>query len=275
MLINYDIQKINRTLQDFYYSTGINMDLLKSDFSSVGNYSYWEMKRYCKAIQSTDEGKKVCHMSDRRLLKKCRETKKAQMHICHAGLIDVAAPILYGDDIIGYIIFGQMRTETDFSAVAGYVENLGLESKKMEKLYSEISVYDTNHIESISNIAAMVAKHILLENMLTPNYDESIQPAIMYIENNFEKPLTVQGICKHSSLSKSVLYRRFKSCFDCTVSQYINSKRIEKSIELLTKTNLSIDEISQKVGFLSGSYFSKAFKKEKGISPINYRKNNK
>ncbi len=81
MLITYDIQKINRTLQDFYYATGINMDLLKSDFSSVGNYSYWEMKRYCKAIQSTLEGKKVCFMSDKRLLKKCRDTKKARLFV--------------------------------------------------------------------------------------------------------------------------------------------------------------------------------------------------
>ena len=251
------------------------MDLLKSDFSSVGNYSYWEMKRYCKAVQSTDEGQKVCKMSDRRLLKKCRETKKVQMHICHAGLVDVAAPILYGDEIIGYIIFGQMRADTDFSMVAGYIENLGLERKKMEKLYSEISVFDTNHIESISNIAAMVAKHILLENMLTPDYDESIQAAVMYIDNNFDKNITIQEICKNSNLSKSVLYRRFRNCFDCTVNQYVNSKRIEKSVELLNKTGLSVDEISQKVGFLSGSYFSKAFKKEKGISPINYRKDNK
>ncbi len=197
------------------------------------------------------------------------------MHICHAGLIDVAAPILYGDEIIAYIIFGQMRTDTDFSAVSAYVEKLGLEKSKMEKLYSEISAFDTGHIESISNIAAMVAKHILLENMLTPDYDKTIQPAIMFIEENFHKPLTIQEICRESSLSKSVLYRRFKSSFDCTVSQYINSKRIEKSLEFLTKTDMSVDEISQKVGFTSGSYFSKAFKKEKGISPMSYRKNSK
>ena len=46
----------------------------------------------------------------------------------------------------------------------------------------------------------------------------------------------------------------------------------EKSIEYLTKTDLSMDEISLKVGFSSASYYSKIFKKLKGISPLKYKK---
>ena len=107
--------------------------------------------------------------------------------------------------------------------------------------------------------------------MLIPNWDEDIQRALNYIHANLCQPLSIHSISKNASLSKSVLYRRFHSCFGCTVSQYINKKRIEKATELLRKGNWSVEDVSQQVGFSDCSYFSRAFKKEIGISPVKYK----
>lgn len=271
MLINYDIQKINQTLQDFYNATGINMDLLKDDFTFVGNHSFWEKTHYCKAIQSCEKGRAACRCSDAELFWKSQKSKKAEKHICHAGLIDISLPILYNDVIIGYIIFGQMKTDTDFSKLKEYLNSLGLNETKMSQHYAEIPSVNAAKIQSISNLAEMLVKHILLENMLKPNFDENIQRALNYINENLEKDLTIQNISKNTNISKSVLYRHFHRFFNCTVSQYISKKRVEISIDFLTKSDLSIEEIAQKVGFSSGSYFSKIFKKEKGLSPLKYK----
>ncbi len=272
MLVNYDIQKINHILEDFHNVTGINMDLLKDDFSYVGDHSYWENRRYCKAIQSTEQGKRACVCSDMELFKKSRESRRAEVHICHAGLVDVSVPILYDDAIIGYIIFGQIKVDTDFEAIKEYLVNLGLDEKEMRKFFLEISTFDEKKIQSISNIANMLAKHILLENMLKPDFDEGVQRTINYINDNLDSELSIQNISKNVNISKSVLYRRFQSCFNCTVNQYINRARIEKAKILLRENNLSVEDIAQKVGFLSGSYFSKKFKKETGMSPYKYKK---
>ena len=272
MKVNYNIQKINHALQDFYNATGINMDLLKNDFSFVNNDRYWGEKRYCKAIQSTKEGKKACIHSDKSLFEKSKNSKKTEMHICHAGLIDVSVPVLYNDEIIGYIIFGQMKINDDFPALKNYITKLGLDQSEMEQYYSEIECYETDKIKSISNIAQMLVKHILLESISNSSFDDSFEKVLSYINENIDKNITIQTLSKNVNLSKSVLYRRFKTNFNSTVNQYINRQRIEKSIELLTKTNLSIEEISQRVGFTSGSYFSKIFKKEKGVSPFKFKK---
>ena len=274
MIINYDIEKINNMLQDFYNATGVNMGILGEGFSFVVNKNGWEKNSYCKAIQNTKDGRSACLCSDTSLFKKSRESKKAEYHICHAGLVDVSVPILYNDNIIGYIIFGQIRINTDFSALKEYIISLGLDEQEMEKFYSEISVFDYDRLQSISNIAEMIAKHILLENMLKPDFDENIQKALYYINENLEKELTIENISKNVNISKSALYRNFHSYFNSTVSEYINKKRIEKSLELLKEGNLSIEEIALRVGFSGGSYFSKMFKKEKGVSPLKYKKQN-
>jgi len=271
MIINYDIPKINTALQDFYNATGINMDLLKADFSYV-SFKHRGNECYCKTIQTTDTGKKACLLSDACLLEECKKSKKPEMQVCHAGLLDIAVPILYEDLIIGYILFGQLKTDTNFSAVETYIADLGLDIEELKSYYTEIPFFDPDKVLSVSNIASMLVKHILLENMLKPSFDESIQKAIAFINDNLERDLSIGNISRSINVSKSVLYKRFHTCFQCTISEYINTKRIEKSIEFLTRSDMSIEEISQKVGFSSASYFTKMFKKIKGISPLKYKK---
>jgi len=116
MFINYETKKINKTLYDFYNSTGITINLLDADFNLVSHTPH-EFSNYCKCIQKSESGKKACRHSDIELLKKCKESKKTQIHVCHAGLVDVAVPVNYDGEIIGYMILGQMKTNSDFSQI--------------------------------------------------------------------------------------------------------------------------------------------------------------
>lgn len=271
MTIDYDIRKIDKALFDFYNAVGIRIELLKDDFSPVSSNLH-EICDYCLAVQSCSRGKDICIWSDTNLLEKCKATKKTQVHICHAGLVDVATPILYNDIIIGYIIFGQIKTDTDFSVLKDYIKELGLDEDKMEYYYSSLLTFKPNRIESITNLASMLVKHILLENMLKPALNNGMRAAVDYIDKNLERDMSIKEISSDINVSKSVLYKQFHDKFNCTVNEYIKRKRIEKSIKLIEKDGLSIEEISQSVGFSSASYFSKIFKAYVGKSPLQYKK---
>ncbi len=275
MLINYDTIKINTALQDFFNATGIYMDMLKADFTSVSNRLNWADNRYCKCVQDTPEGKKACRASDLTLLKRCQAEKTTQIHTCHAGLTDVVVPILHDDTILGYILFGQIKTDTDFSALQNYIASLGLDAAEMQLLYQAIPLYTNEKIQSISSIASMLVKHILLENLLRPDYDESMQKAVSYIHEHLDQELSIRALSRGAGISKSVLYKKFHACFQCTVSQYIHLKRVERAAELLKSGTMSVEEIGRKLGFTSASYFSKIFKKHMGVSPLNYKKTQK
>lgn len=271
MNLNYNIQKIDKALQDFHNATGINMRLLNADFSSISHVKNAD-NNYCKCIKSTSSGRKFCSESDRELFSKCKKSRKSEMHICHAGLIDIAIPLIYDNEIIGYIILGQMKGFESLNNIKEYLTELGLDANETEKFYNDLSELDYNKIKSIENIAIMLGKYLLLENLLKPYSNKNIESALLYIQNNFEKPLTIQTIAENINLSKSSLYKYFHSHFNCTVNEYINSKRVEKAVKLLGETDLSIEEISQQTGFASAAYFSRTFKKEKGITPLKFRK---
>ena len=70
--------------------------------------------------------------------------------------------------------------------------------------------------------------------------------------------------------SKTVLYENFRNIFDCTINEYIANKKMEKSVEHLLNTEMSMDEIAQSVGFNSATYYSLVFKKKNGTSPVKF-----
>lgn len=270
MLIDYDVKRLSNVLQDFYGATGINIQIVKDDFSPMVIHGPWHTG-YCNAIQSAKQGEEGCRCSDRKLFEKCRETRKMQIHTCHAGLIDVAVPIIFGSNIIGYIVLGEMKKDADFSAARKFISHLSLDMQKMEKEYEELTFFDSDKIQSVANLAQMLAKYVLLENMLRPGFNRNIEKAVNFIDANLDKSLSVQYISESINVSKSVLYKYFRDFFDCTLSEYITKKRIEKSVELLLGSDLSIEEISKRVGFSSAAYYTMNFKKQKGITPFKFK----
>lgn len=272
MFIDYDFGKANKILNDFYNATGINMVLLKTDFTPLTDRFHWEKNAYCKALQNTKKGEIMCHKSDNCILKQCSETKKTVPHICHAGLYDVSVPIIFEDTVIGYIMFGQIRSDLPFSKVKDHIVALGLNEIEAEKLFYEIPCFDLDKIKSISSIAEIIAKHILLEKALVLKSDERLSEIDNYIDNNLHTNITIHKISTYTNISKSVLYKLFHENYGTTVKDYINGKRVKKAEDLLLSTDLSIENISQQSGFSGVSYFGKIFKEKTGTSPLKYRK---
>ena len=219
-------------------------------------------------------GTTACQRSDTDLLEKCRKTKKIQIHTCHAGLVDVAVPVIFDDEIICYLIFGQMKKEENFEKIEPLIQKLKVRPKiNFEELYRNLSFFDESKMQAVVSIAEIVAKHILTEKFLVPKRNSRIEIATEYINLNFSRPLCVDFISKELHISKSSLYEMFHSNFGCTVNEYINSVRIQKACDLLKTTDLPIEEISRQTGFSKASYFTRVFKKTMNVTPLKYRKN--
>lgn len=95
------------------------------------------------------------------------------------------------------------------------------------------------------------------------------------IDNNIDKPdLDNLFLQKEMSMGRTSLYNKLKQTTGMGTSEYINLRRIKKAEDLLLNTNLSVSEISDRLGFTYQRYFSTIFKKVKGVSPSQFRNNN-
>ena len=100
MALNFDINKLDKTLNDFHCATGVSISILDGDYFPLGTKK--SKNSYCLLVQSTKKGSHRCVNSNRILLEKCKEKKAPIINICHAGLAEMAIPIIQDDEIVKY-----------------------------------------------------------------------------------------------------------------------------------------------------------------------------
>lgn len=95
---------------------------------------------------------------------------------------------------------------------------------------------------------------------------------IDYLDANLDRNIRQCDLVRVSNMSATKLKSLFKQFTGRTLTAYILEKKADKAAHLLSDTSLSIDEISNMVGFDTPTGFSTSFKKQIGISPTEYRK---
>ena len=94
----------------------------------------------------------------------------------------------------------------------------------------------------------------------------------MYIHDNYQKSINLETVAKYVNLHPSYCSTIFKQSEGKSVTEYINTLRINQAKELLDATALRIGEIGTRCGIPDPYYFSRVFNKICGISPTEYRK---
>ena len=94
-------------------------------------------------------------------------------------------------------------------------------------------------------------------------------------DNLSNEELSAKFLTDHLAMSRASLYNKVKTLTGMGVNDYINRIRIERSVHLLTNTELSINEISYEVGFSYPRYFSTSFKQMKGMTPTKFKEENR
>lgn len=92
-----------------------------------------------------------------------------------------------------------------------------------------------------------------------------------YIDSNLDADLSLSTLSKRCFYNPSYFSRAFKEKFQMSLVEYVNRKRVDYAIELLEKSEFSIDVVSAKAGFSDRSSFYRAFAKYVKSSPSDYR----
>ena len=101
--------------------------------------------------------------------------------------------------------------------------------------------------------------------------DDTVKEAQRYMEKNFIDAISVEALASNLGISSRHFVRRFKNATGDSPLQYLQRIRIEAAKQKLEMTGLSINEITQCIGYEDHNSFRKLFKKNTGLSPREYR----
>ena len=115
--------------------------------------------------------------------------------------------------------------------------------------------------------------HIRDKRKSTNDFQNQVyQTALKYVNDNINKSISSEDVARTCGVSPRHLNRIFVQYGGITLGQHIIKRRIDKSFHMLIKTDATIEEIAEKLGFSDSAHFIRTFQKSSGVTPGDYRK---
>ncbi|MGN0384330.1 MAG: helix-turn-helix domain-containing protein [Lachnospiraceae bacterium] len=190
------------------------------------------------------------------------------------------------------LIFHPMILEAMSNKIGRYISDIitntpyimlktGVDWQK-EILLGLKDIYDCRHKTGAELITMMHLYHIwakLVQNVPSDSSGQErtgknlaiLKKIITYIQQNYREKINLEVLCAVGNVGKTKCSTLFAEYINMTPIEYVQYYRIEKSMELLERTDLNITEIAYESGFSESSYFTETFRRMKGVSPTKYR----
>lgn len=276
MKINFDRSSYEQLEQ--YFRDACNVNLFFLDETGEFRYLPKISCDICEQVRNIPQLFSQCQKCTSEAKKTCQQTRKLQIYQCHLGFTEIMLPIFIDNICVGYLTFGQI-INTDNPLTLHHIENTLKESFHLYNFtIDDLSVkinqsvkMTTQRIKSVAELMKICASHLILSEIIKL---ETLTTPIMlenYIAKNLKEPLRSEDLCKEFNISRSQLYLIAQKNFNCGISKYIQTKRIERAKELLTTSSYEIAHIGEEVGIIDNAYFSRIFKQSTGYSPREYR----
>ena len=99
-----------------------------------------------------------------------------------------------------------------------------------------------------------------------------LESAIDYVELHYQSAFKIADLAAQCHMSETHFRRIFQEKMNMTPIEYVNFVRVKKACELIDKTDISMEEVAEKVGFITPSTFNRNFRKIIGTSPYQWKK---
>lgn len=269
-------EKISSVLKELHKISGFRISIHNTDFKEI--VAYPTVKQgFCAKIHELSESElSACLSCDSEACKKVLISGETVIYKCRHGLVEAVSPLYSFGALTGFLMMGQILADNDSSenAMRTLVE-LGEGIAEAKALVDGIPRVSSDMIKSFVNIMTVCASYLTLSNAVTGAKATIGQLARQYIAEHFTERITIKDICDAIGYSKSSVLSSFKREFSVTVNAYLNNMRLERARKMLENENLTINEIALGCGFSDQSYFSKVFSAKFGITPSDFRKDEK
>lgn len=255
------------TVMLHYYVTGKK--------TQISDFIYYSTKQEESVRQSVDweHAQHAPHINEKKLLDMVR-TGNLDYHsvLAEAGLASPGIRTKSGHPVrqakYSVVAFITLCTR---AAIEG-----GLSSESAYTL-SDTYTEAVDNAHTIGEIASI--SHTMYEDFIRRvnrvrrenGISRSVRLCCDYIDNHLEEKLELKKIAERAGYTDYYLARKFKAEMGMPVNAYIRRERIKYSRQLLASTELTIEEIGERLHFCSRSYFAKAFREAEGMSPGEYR----
>ena len=98
-----------------------------------------------------------------------------------------------------------------------------------------------------------------------------VDRVVRFLNGNFQRQIRLEELARMAAMSENSLLHHFSGMIGTTPMKYLTRLRIRYAAELLHNTDMPVAEVAESAGFADPAYFSRAFRRETGLAPLDYR----
>ncbi len=275
LTLKLNTDSLLKLMMDFHLLTEIKIALFDASGNEILSYPQTHCT-FCQLIRTSETGKWKCETSNKKSFSHCQKTKKLEIYHCHAGLIETTAPLIDNGTIIGYIMFGQvtdiLEKKHALAMMRDALKSCGLRPEGIDMTACSVVTKTTAQIQAAAKILEACTFYVLLKDMVSLQRETFIQNLNHFLISHLSEDLSVDRLTTEFHISRTKLYDSCNRYLSVGIAEHVKQLRIRESKRLLKETNLTVHEISDKVGFNDYNYFCRIFKKEVGMPALKYKK---
>lgn len=269
MLQQQVFRRLTVLLNNLYLLTGIKFALMDDQGREI--YSSSHQAPFCGEIMREEGGRARCHACDRHAVEQVGRTHVRYPYVCHAGLHEVAVPVMEQEQVVAVILFGQMLDTSPRAEQWLRVSQQCAWHANQEALlqaFQGVRQFSSQQMTACMDILEDCIHQASPRELI---YHDKAFAFQNYLDLYFSQKLDVQKLCQAMHMGKTQLYDLCQRHFQQTPMAMLHEKRIEVAKKMLLGTDEPIGSIAQSVGIPDQNYFTKLFKRLVGCVPSVFR----
>lgn len=276
MISVFDLKKLQDLLHDFYQITHIRITVFDEDYHELVAYPE-SLPPFCRIIRSCETGCAACAAQDQTACERAARLRTTQIYRCHAGLTEAITPIIVGEALVGYLLFGHVFSYPDrekgWQEIFARCKDLPLDLEELHRALQERPVIDGDYVRAATRILLAVASYLVLQKMAVLRTDQLAGRLDSYLTAHFTQDLTASHLCRTLDIGKTQLYKLSQSLYGCGIQAHIRSLRLACAKELLRRQpSLPLSEVAARCGYRDYNYFIAVFSRQEGCPPGAWRR---
>jgi AraC-like DNA-binding protein len=230
-----------------------------------------QLSPFCHTLRNEFGLETLCLKLDAQKRQEALTSGDILKYECHAGLNEAIMPVVFLDHTIGFIMIGQYRTRSQMNVEL--TSDLSKdECDRLNRAFLERPFFTPERQAHLLGLFKEIVQGIMSRDLVRTRVNDVIANVVAYLYHNIDRNITITEAAAYVNKSPSRIRHLFSSELGKSFKQFqIDIKLIRAEALLKSNSNITVQKAAQSVGYDDPLYFSRLYKKYRGVSPSKAR----